>query len=115
MNWQRELNSLLGLRSEGQDWGIENSDPSRVIELIEFFEQHVSSHPWEPEALAELIIQSAQEGLESGSLTEEEKVKFKSFFAEHRHFFPVTSSYWLGLNEFEWQIVRLLREVRTGA
>ena len=110
MNWQMKLNEALGLKIEGQDWGIENADPRRVNDFIAFFEGNITSDPWVPEALAELILQSAQEALEEDMLSNQDRKLLVAFFTKHRLKFPFAAKYWLGLNKTEWKIAQLLSE-----
>jgi hypothetical protein len=115
MNWQKKLNEALGLKIEGQDWGIENADPMRVHEFIAFFEGNIISDPWEPEALAELIFQSAQEAFEKNLLSLQDQRSLLSFYAKHRLKFQFTEKYWLSLNQSEWKIAQLLSYEKRGA
>jgi hypothetical protein len=115
MNWQKKLNTALGLKIEGQDWGIENADPLRVNEFIAFFDSNSISDPWEPEALAELIFQSAQEAFEKDLLSVLDQRLLLSFYAKHRHKFPITENYWLSREKSEWRITQLLSNEKKGA
>ncbi len=115
MNWQKKLNKSLGLNIEGQDWGIENSDPKRVKEFVAFFEKNKVSDPCEPEALAELIFQSAQEAFENHLLCIKDQRLLLAFYTKHRSKFPLAEEYWLSLNKSEWIITRLLTDQKEIA
>jgi hypothetical protein len=62
--------SALGLPDTGQDWGFEHSDAARLREFVEFAAALKPENDWELEALADLIVQSAEEAIESGLLTQ---------------------------------------------
>jgi hypothetical protein len=108
MSWQRKLNTALNLQSDGQDWGIENSDPNRVMDFLAFYESHKPAHSCECEALADLILQSSQEAIEARHLSDEQQKSVVSFFTKYRAEFPLAAAHWLSLNQTEWAISELL-------
>jgi hypothetical protein len=108
VDWTETLSHTLGLERYDQDWGICNADPTRVIEFIEFFNQHQPQHPWEREALAELILASADDGFRDGSLSESTKSIAKCFFKDHHQEFPHQWAYWSMLDSREFPVVELL-------
>ena len=104
------LSRLLGLKSGGQDWGIENADPARVAEFIEFYENSTREHPHEPEYLAEIILASAQEALDAGRLTNEARARLVRFIRNRRKEFPLEMQHWIRKQEHEWSLVSVIKE-----
>lgn len=107
-DWTQRLSSTLGLAPESQDWGIANASPDRLLEFIEFFEQHQPQDPWDQEALAELILASADEALRRGSLEPQESDRTVAFLRRNAATFPHQIQYWSNLPEGEFPVVRLL-------
>jgi hypothetical protein len=107
--------TALNLPEEGQDWGIEHSDPRRVEEFLSFAETYRPKNHWESEALAELIMQSAEEAFELGILGGALQHRIISFVEAHGHLFPGTLDYWRSLPPQEWRIAGLLQGMQTGA
>ena len=111
MMWIEKLSTSLGLEQFEQDWGICNSDPTRVAEFMSFFRSNVPDHPWEPEALAELIFQSMNDALELSEVASSLRDDFCSFISSNWQAFPHTIKYWHSLsgNE-EFPVTQLIRE-----
>ena len=109
-SWPRKLSDALGLRPEGQDWGIENADPDRIGAFVAFYEANVPDHPWEPEALAELVFASADEAITARDLAAPERAVVVQLVAEHGAEFPVTLSYWEALPPDAFPASDLVRE-----
>ena len=107
-NWVTKLSADLGLDLRGQDWGIENADPQRIIEFITYYRTNTKDEEWESEALAELIFQSFEEACESGSASEEEKCAVLEFAAAYSEEFPHTLNYWRSLKPEDWHLPRIL-------
>lgn len=55
----------LGLDWDGQDWGIEHADASRVREFATFFEENYNHHwsPWTVEEFVDLVFESASDAI----------------------------------------------------
>lgn len=100
----------LGLPSTGQDWGIEHADPSRLDEFLAFAEQLEPENPWEFEAIAELVFQSAEEALGEETRGEAIRQRLVHFAVTNGHLFPNTLAYWRSLSRQEWLIPQLLEE-----
>ena len=113
-DWIENLSSALGLIKYDQDWGICNSDSSRITEFISFYEQRVPEHPWEPEALAELIIASTNDGYHDATLSETTKAIVRGFLQGHRLEFPFQWAYWSKLDSREFPVVELLSITPDG-
>ena len=111
MTWINKLTKKLNLKPFEQDWGICNANPSRLDEFIEFYLTNNPLHPWEPEALAELIFQSAEEAWNEGMLKTYQIKNIQHFFTTHCNDFPITAEYWLELKKTEWYIPRILNKI----
>ena len=110
-SWLPRLSEALGLNADfDQDWGICNADASRVVEFIAFFESHVVVHPWEPEALAELIFESCNDLLLSDAPQPEIESNLRDFVSSSRQKFPMTMEYWSELEAEGFPVSRLVRE-----
>jgi len=106
-NWINKLSDALNLNREMQDWGICNSDPTRISEFMQFFETNIPDHSWENEALAELIFQSIEEAIEEGISFDLEAFIF--FVRTHKTKFPSTMEYWMSLTESNWRLLKYLK------
>ena len=96
-DWTQKLSVALRLQPERQDWGICNSDARRLDEFIRFYEANVVDDPWEREALAELIAQSANEAIIDGLMSEQLEMRLVQFFRSRHGEFPQSWEYWTGL------------------
>lgn len=105
-----EIAKFLGLESSSQDWGIENADGNRVSEFITFYEENVPLTQPQAEAMADLVLQSAQEAIDSGLFSDELLFQVAGFFTRRNSEFPVAAGYWLALNQTEWPIAQLLHK-----
>jgi hypothetical protein len=108
--WPQKLTTALHLKDFEQDWGICNADASRLPEFLDFYESNVVEHPWEPEALAELILESTNDAISEGMLQPEVRARVIGFLRAHAKEFPHQRGYWLGLNDSEFPVVGLFRE-----
>jgi len=108
VDWTETLSKALGLQRYDQDWGICNADPTRVIEFIEFYNQHIPENPWELEALAELILASADDGCSDGTFSESIKSIVRCFVKDRQKEFPHQWAYWSKLDSREFPVVELL-------
>lgn len=111
VDWLKKLSTDLGLEEYQQDWGICNSDPNRIQEFIRYFENNIVEHPYEPEALAELILQSYEELEETGPEIEKDFGLIVKFIEDHGAEFPMTLNYWRKLDGEEWQLPSLLNKI----
>ena len=62
----QELETALGFFGwADQDWGIVNSDSSRVREFVVFFEQNHNDHwsPWTVAEFLDLVMESASDAI----------------------------------------------------
>ena len=108
--WIAKLSADLGLPEHQQDWGICNSDPRRIGEFIAYYMRNKCDDEWEPEALAELIFQSAEDAAEEGLLTDQVKRAFLDWVAKKSSDFPTTFAYWKALDPAEWRVAGLLNQ-----
>jgi hypothetical protein len=106
------VSKQLGLIPYPQDWGIANADPSRLEEFLAFYYSHVAEDPFELEALAELILQSAEDAMVADELEKPMRLQLIKFIADHGQDFPDTLEYWSELEEDDWQIPGLIREAQ---
>jgi hypothetical protein len=107
--WIQKLSTDLGLKEYGQDWGIINSDPNRVLEFVAYYQNNSVDHPWEPEALAELIFQSMNDAIEYSSASDEMYNIFCNFIHNHSPEFPETLNYWVSLKgNVEFPIAKVI-------
>jgi len=111
MNTVERIAKALGLPDSGQDWGIEHADSARLLEFVEFAEALNPENDWEMEALAELVLQSAEEAMESGSMTEVLRQRVVGFLRVHGSSFPLTLAHWSAYHEDDgWHSRSLLIE-----
>jgi hypothetical protein len=106
--WITKLSTDLGLVEHIQDWGICNSDPRRIREFIAYYMRNRCDDAWESEALAALIFQSAEEAVEEGLLTDQDKGEILDWVARKATEFPATLKYWKALDAAEWRVAALL-------
>jgi len=110
MNKVERIAQALGLPDSGQDWGIEHSDSSRLLEFVEFAEALQPKNSWEMEAMAELVLQSAEEAMESGSMTEAVRQRVVGFLHVHGGAFPLALAHWSAFDHSDgWLSKSLLR------
>ncbi len=117
MDADTELDTLtraLNLVNERQDWGIVNSDPSRVEEFLRFCETEPLT-PSQQFAMGELVIASANDALEEGIADDGLVDHFERFLASGLHGLPSHVRYWASLDEEEFPIATLLRRLATHA
>jgi hypothetical protein len=111
-DWLERLSTQLSLIPFSQDWGICNADASRLEEFLDFYDSHIAEDPYELEALAELIFQSAEEAIAAGGLESIDVGRLASFIRKNQSGFPMTLEYWSDLEEDDWQIPGLIREAQ---
>ncbi len=87
---------MPGAPSRHQDWGIEQSDPARVTEFLQFAINHEAIDPYEHELLADLVIQSVEDLLADQALTGEQEMLLLTWL-NTRDRFPESWSYWRSL------------------
>jgi len=112
--WMTRLSDALGVKEQAQDWGTCNADPERLLEFIDFFERHQPEHPSETEALAELIIASFNDAAVEGTDSEIHVEAFKAFIALNRESFPEQFTYWSGLDDEDFPVGHVLREIEAS-
>ncbi len=110
MNKVERIAKALGLPDSGQDWGIEHADAARLLEFVEFAEALNPENAWEMEAMAELVLQSAEEAMESGSMSEALRQRVVGFLRAHGSAFPLTLAQWSANDTNDcWHSQSLLR------
>ena len=118
MDASREIHVLaqaLNLENTRQDWGITNSDPSRVAEFIRFCET-TELTPVQQFAMGELVLASANDALVEGVADEGLIDIIERFLASGLHGLPAHFGYWSSLDdEEEFPIGSLLRRLATHA
>ncbi len=117
MNANREILTLareLKLKDEPQDWGIINSDPSRVNEFIRFRET-ADLTPAQQYALGELVFASMNDALEEDVADDNLVDLFERFLASDLHGLPAQIKYWSSLDEEEFPIATLLHRLKAHA
>jgi hypothetical protein len=109
-DWISRISKLLGLIPYPQDWGIANADASRLEEFLDFYNSHVFEDPFELEALAELIFQSAEEAIAVGGLESIDVGRVASFIRRNQSSFPQALEYWRNLETGDWRLPTLIHE-----
>ena len=94
MNKVERIAKALGLPDSGQDWGIEHADSARLQEFLDFAGALNPENDWEMEAMAELVLQSAEEAMESGSMSEVLRQRVVGFLRVHGTAFPLALAKW---------------------
>ena len=118
MNVEQDIHTLtrlLNLRDARQDWGITNSDPSRVDEFIRFCEtaELTSAQQF---AMGELVFASANDALAEGIANDHLADTFERFLASGLQCLPWHIRYWSSLgNEEEFPIATLLHRLTIHA
>lgn len=115
IDWTKALSDALSLEEHPQDWGICNADPDRIEEFIRYFEQSAVIHPWQPEALAELIFASANDALSGKGLASADASLLTLFVRDHRSEFPNEWEYWINLEPADFPITEFLRKAAQQA
>jgi hypothetical protein len=109
-DWLGLLSKQLGLIPYSQDWGIANADASRLEEFLDFYDSHIPEDPFETEALAELIFQSAEEAIAMGGLESIDVGRLASFIRRNQSSFPQVLEYWRNLEKGDWRLPTLIHE-----
>ena len=109
-DWLERLSKQLSLIPHSQDWGICNADATRLEEFLDFYGSHVPVDPYELEALAELIFQSAEEAIAAGGLETIDVGRMASFIRKNQSSFPVALEYWRNLETGDWHLPTLIHE-----
>jgi hypothetical protein len=109
-DWLERLSTQLSLVPHSQDWGICNADASRLEEFLDFYDSHIAEDPYELEALAELIFQSAEESIAAGGLEAIDVGRVASFIRKNQSSFPQTLEYWRNLETGDWRLPTLIHE-----
>ena len=108
--WTKALSNALSLEEHPQDWGVCNADPDRIEEFIRYFEQSAVIHPWQPEALAELILASADDALSGKGLGAADASLLMRFVRDHRSEFPIEWEHWINLDPTDSPVTEFLRK-----
>jgi hypothetical protein len=110
----RMLTRALGLKDERQDWGIINSDPTRVEEFIRFRETSDLT-PAQQYAVGELVFASMNDALEEEVADDKLIDLFERFLSSGLQGMPAHVRYWSSLDEEEFPIVTLLHRLEANA
>ena len=109
-DWVPRLSEALQLNHHfDQDWGICNSDASRVLEFIAFYNSWDVVHAHEPEALAELIFESFNDLLVAGNQEEGDVDVLLGFIAKNSASFPLAMEYWGALDLIAFPVSKYVR------
>jgi hypothetical protein len=98
----KRLSEHLSLTTYNEYWGIQNSDPERLEEFLDFYERYVPHAPKELEYLAELILQSADDAMNEYAMFGEEdfpqdrRVLIALFVQSHHLSFPKLLETYIG-------------------
>ena len=112
-SWLPRLSEALSLSAEHeQDWGICNADAERASEFVQFYTTHQVVHPYEPEALAELILESFNDLLLEAGATKAHIQVLRSFLNQHSAEFPMTMQYWAELGDAEFPVSVFVRSAQ---
>jgi hypothetical protein len=109
-DWIERLSQQLSLIPYSQDWGICNADAGRLEEFLDFYDSYIPENPYELEALAELIFQSAEEAIAAGGLDSIDVGRMASFIRRNRSSFPQALEYWRNLETGDWRLPTLIHE-----
>jgi hypothetical protein len=109
-DWVSRLSKALQLNPDfDQDWGICNSDASRALEFIAFYNSWDVVHTYEPEALAELVFESFNDLLIAGDHSEGDVSMLLSFIANSSASFPMAMEYWGALDLSAYPVSEYIR------
>ena len=110
MEWFERLAQLYDLIPSQQDMGIVNANGSRLNEYIEVFLNHEVEDVWEWEELADLVLESANEVILDGKLTDIQEKKLINIVIEHKEKFPNQFDYWMNFsNDIDYPIKKIVR------
>lgn len=104
----QELCEALGLQYFEQDWGLINADPNRLREFISYYESR-SFTPAQRYDMVDLILASANEGLEAHQLSSADAQDAAEVAARHAPEAPVAVAHWIG-SDSGYPIGQFLRE-----
>ena len=109
-DWIHMLSEALQLNPHfDQDWGIRNSDASRVLEFIAFYNSWEVVHTYEPEALAELIFESFNDLLLADNQEEGDVDVLLGFIVKNSASFPLAMEYWGALDLSAFPVSKYVR------
>jgi hypothetical protein len=108
------LASALGLpyNPSDQDWGIQNSDATRLDEFVEFARLELSAG-WHPEVIRELVdllLESAGDALSDNP--RRELAALREWLIANLSQLQRALAYWIGLGPADWPIVAKLEAWR---
>jgi hypothetical protein len=97
---------------ETQDWGIINSDGSRVTEFLKFFNDNIHFEVTLRYKIFELIIASMNDALVEEIVTDEIAQDFTNFIDkaknEDEYLFESTLDYWISITDEEYPVGQYL-------
>ncbi len=108
---QTYLNQALALSATGreQDWEIELSDPNRVAEFVEFYNDHDLSKD-QKQALMSLIISSFEDAMHQNIFDNTSWQLARKIIMEEFKLHQDVIKQWLGEESNEFLISELLRD-----
>jgi len=110
VEWFERLAQLYDLMPSEQDVGIVNADGNRLDEYLEIFLNHEVEDIWEWEELADLVLESANDVILDGNLTEGQEQKLVNIVVEHKEKFPNQFEYWMNFsNDKDYPIKKIVR------
>ncbi len=117
MDWEEKLASELGLMKTGQDFGIVNANGKRLAEFILYFKNNKAVDPWEWEELLDLILESANEAIIDGYISNDQIESIKDILLNENEKFPNQLEYWseFGNEEGAYPIVEMVNDVKNNA
>ena len=77
---------------------------------MEIFLNHQVEDLWEWEELADLVLESANDVILDGKLTEDQKQKLVSIVIDHKDKFPNQFEYWMNVsNDKDYPIKKIVK------
>jgi hypothetical protein len=111
MNNLSRISELLSLSADCQDWGIENSDGSRLVEFIEFAENLVPENTWELEGVIELVMESFEDVSEGQQVNTALRDRMVQLVRARGSDFPVTLAHWRShYSSVNWRFMSIIHE-----
>lgn len=98
----KDATSDLNLSYEEQDWGIINSDSSRVLEFIDYFNSNKKSKSSSFKySMIELIISSFNDAIIENKINQKVENSFKDFIFHHKNkeLYETIFNYWVSIKD----------------
>ena len=111
MNKLSRISEMLSLSADCHDWGIENSNGSRLVEFIEFAENLVPENTWELEGVIELVMESFEEVSERQQVNTALRDRVVQLVRARASDFPVTLAHWRSnYSSANWRFMAIIHE-----